>query len=470
MAGVAHRLSEAARAHPDRAVFVDDQRQIDWKTLDRISGYQAQQLLEGGLRPGERVAVDLEDPIDMSIGVVAGLKAGGAVTPVNPRLTQDEKEIILGVLKPSAVLTAIEPGEADFDPVQVGLDHPAIILFTSGSTGLPKGVVLSQKATLAGLDSWIEVSLCLKPEDVVLSVLPLAHSYGLFGTILSPLLVGAQTVFVPRFSPSAVAAAIERHNVTIFPGVATMFQRILDSKDVSASQFRNLRCCLSGAAPCSWDLAEAWQTATGVRIVRGYGMSELFRPVCFSPADERDFPESIGRAAKNVSLMTVDLDENPLPDGETGELWIKCPSCMTEYVDRPEETAEVISDGWFKTGDLAYLTEDGFVCIVGRKKEVIIRGGYTIAAGEIELALAAHEDVAEAAVLPVPDNELGEEICACVVLRAGAESGTDAEALVEHCKAHLSSYKYPRIIHILGDLPRTATGKVDKPALVRQIT
>lgn len=460
---VAQKLDAAARENPDKIVLIGPGAAMSWRALDGRAGAVARSLGAEGIGPGDRLAIATDNITDTAIGILAGLKLGAAITPLNPRLSEDDKRAVLGVLKTAHVLERLPPGEAVFPAVAVEApETPSIILFTSGSTGVPKGVVLSQRAFSAGMDLWIGPALQLRGNDVVVSVLPLAHSYGLFGTLLGPLLVGATSVLVPRFSPADVLAAVERHKATIFPGVATMFRRILDSGDLAGADLSSLRFCVSGAAPCPWELAQEWREATGVRIVRGYGMSELFRPICYSPDDTLEIPQSIGHAPDGVTLRLVDDRNEALGDDPdaVGELWIKSPTCMTEYVDRPADTAAVLEDGWFKTGDLARITPEGLVCIVGRKKEIILRGGYTIAAGEIEAALAAHPGVAEIAVIGIPDRELGEEICAYVALKPGMSVAE--RDLADFCKQRLSSYKYPRIFRFVDELPKNATGKIDK--------
>lgn len=466
MAGtVAQRLYREARRNPDNVVLIGPDGPVTWRMLDGRAGAVARSLLDEGVEPGERLAIATEDITETVIGIIAGLKVGAAIAPINPRLNQDEKQVIFDVLGTPRVLDRLPDGEADIAAIDVAPETASIILFTSGSTGTPKGVVLSQRSVSAGMDLWIDAALALRPDDVVISVLPLAHSYGLFGTLLAPLLISARSVLVPRFSPDSVLDAIEENGATVFCGVATMFRRILDSGILEGRDLSSLRYCTSGAAPCPWELAEEWRGATGVRIVRGYGMSELFRPICYSPDDTLEIPESIGHAPDGVVLRLVDEEGGTLTDDPdaVGELWIHSPTCMTEYIDRPEDTQAVLEDGWFKTGDLARITADGLVCIVGRKKEIILRGGYTIAAGEIENALVAHPDVAEAAVIGVPDREMGEEICAYVALRPGVT--VDQETLVTFCRQRLSSYKYPRIMHFVPELPKNATGKIDKTGL-----
>jgi len=462
-ANIASSFDAAAVTHADKTVLVGGQRSYTWQDLDLKAGAVAGFLQSKGILQGQRVAICFDDPLDTIIGVFGGLKAGFVITPFNARLKPDERDQVLSLLNPAIVLDHIPDGNEAFATVDVDAEDPAIILFTSGSTGVPKGAVLSHRSVSVGLDMWCDSSLALETADVVLSVLPLAHSYGLFGTVMAPLLKGARSVVLPRFGVEEVLTAIKDSQATIFCGVATMFRRILDMGDVDREVLSSLRFTTSGAAPCPWELAEDWRDATGIRIVRGYGMSELFRPVCYSPVDTLETPQSIGHAAKGVSLKIVDDQGNSLEGEQTGELWIKSDSCMTEYLDRPEETEAVMEAGWFKTGDLATISPDGLVSIVGRKKEVILRGGYTIAAGEVETVVNAHPDVSEVAVISVSDRDLGEEICAFIVLKPGANP--TAQDIIEFCKSQMAAYKYPRIVNFVPDLPKGATGKVDKSKL-----
>jgi len=467
MPGFAHRLDAAAREFADRVVLHRGDAALTWAGLDARARATARLISGLGVAPGGRIALALDDPLDMAIGLIAGLKAGLAVAPLNARLADADRAAILAELGAAPVLERVagEDEAGDFDTVDPGPEAGAIILFTSGSTGRPKGVELSHRATDAGMDIWIDSALMLRPDDVVIASLPLAHSFGLFGGLLSPLLIGAQSVLVPRFSPEAVVEAIARHRATVFPGVATMFRRLLDSGLLDPARIGSLRCGVSGAAPCPWELAREWREATGTPIARGYGMSELFRPIAWSPADLEQAPDSIGRALAGVEIKVVDDDGRALPPGETGELLIRTPSALTGYLNRPEETAAVLRDGWFLTGDLATIDAEGLVRIVGRKKEIILRGGYTIAAGEVEAALATHPDIAEVAVIGVPDRELGEDICAYVALKPGADLAP--EALIAYGRERLSSHKYPRIVRLIDELPKGATGKIDKAQLAR---
>ena len=463
MTNIACSFDQVAAENIEKIVLISRHRSLTWKELDLKAGGVASYILSRGISSGARLAICVEDPIDTVIGILGGLKAGCVITPFNSRLIEEERCQIMSLLNPSLVLKSIPEANVEFSAIDVESEEPAIILFTSGSTGLPKGVVLSHRSVKKGLDMWSQSALAIKSNDIVLSVLPLAHSYGLFGTVLSPLRQGASSVLVPRFDVEEVLRAISDNRATIFCGVATMFRRILESKSFNPEMLACLRFSTSGAAPCPWELAVSWKKNTGLRIVRGYGMSELFRPICYSPDDEFELPNAIGRAAIGVKLKIVGDDGHAVKGSEPGELWIKTDSCMTEYLENPDDTNSVMKDGWFMTGDLATISSEGLVSVVGRKKEVILRGGYTVAAGEVEFVLNTYSKIAESAVTPIPDPDLGEEICAFVVLRSGSKC-TEQE-IIDYCKTQMAAYKYPRVIKILSELPKGETGKVQKAKL-----
>jgi long-chain acyl-CoA synthetase len=271
-------------------------------------------------------------------------------------------------------------------------------------------------------------------------------------------------VILERFSPEAVLAAIARHRVTFFPGVATMFRRLLASPALARADLSSVRLALSGAAPCPWDLAQEWRQRTGVRILRGYGLTELFRPISYLADDPRDFPDAIGRVVPGVDARVIDDDARTLPAGDVGELLLRTPAVMDGYLNAPEDTDAVLVDGWFKTGDLATLTAEGFVRIAGRKKDLILRGGYSVYPQEVETVLLTHPDIAEAAVVGIQHEELGEEVAAFVTLHPGATASIDH--LTAWCRSRLAAYKCPRRFTVVAELPRSATGKILKSRLV----
>jgi long-chain acyl-CoA synthetase len=392
--------------------------------------------------------------------VLGGLKAGLTVAPLDPLLRPEERGEIVADLKPSLVIDDVGQERSEWRTDDAG-GAPALILYTSGSTGRPKGALLSHAAVEFAQRSWAGPVMALTDDDVVLAALPLSHSFGLNGALLAPLLAGAAIRLVERFVAEDVAPLLAGERVTVLPAVATMFRRLLDAPQFSGG--KALRLAVSGAAPCPWELAQEWRARTGVRIVRGYGMTELFRPLSYRAADPTDFPDAVGRAVPGVEARVVDDDGATLAAGEVGELWIRSPAAMDGYLEAPGETHAVLSDGWFRTGDLASIDADGWVRIAGRKRERILRGGHSVFPREVEAVLLAHPDVIEAAVVGVPHAELGEEVAGFVVTREGSRAGADE--LIAFCRERLAGYKYPRRITLLAALPRSATGKVLKAKL-----
>jgi long-chain acyl-CoA synthetase len=450
---LAARLADAARRRPDHPALVWDGGALSWRELEARAAGAARRLARAGVGAGDVVALLLPNTWGLAAALWGGLALGATVAPLNPLLAADERERILGHLGARTVVDAAPAEEtAEAMPTAVG-GAPGVILYTSGSTGQPKGAVLSHAALAAANESWAGPVMGLTAADRVLAVLPLAHSFGLNGALLAPLLAGVTVVLQERFTPEDTLRAIARHRATVFPGVATMFARILESPALEGADLSSLRLAVSGAAPCPWALAHEWRRRTGVRIVRGYGMTELFRPISYLAGEATDRPDSIGRAVPGVELRVVE-----------DELWIRSPAAMDGYLRAPEETAAVLAaDGWFRTGDLATISDDGYVSIVGRKRELILRGGYSVVPGEVEQALLAHPAVAEAAVIGVAHPELGEEVAAFVTLRAGAR--VEPADLIAFCRERLAGYKYPRRVTVVEAMPRSATGKILKAKL-----
>jgi long-chain acyl-CoA synthetase len=449
---LAARLAAAARRRPGAPVLLWEGGALTWQELQARAAGFARRLARDAVGPGDVVALLLPNTWRFVAALWGGLARGATVAPLNPLLAGQERERILAHLAPKLVIAGAPAEETAEEPPVAAGAAPAIILYTSGSTGQPKGAVLSHAALAAASESWAGPVMGLTAADRVLAALPLAHSFGLNGALLAPLLAGATVVLQERFSPEEALRAIGHHRVTVFPGVATMFSRVLESPALAGADVSSLRLAVSGAAPCPWPLAREWRRRTGVRIVRGYGMTELFRPISYLAADPTDLPDSVGRAVPGVTLRLVE-----------GELWIRTPAAMDGYLRAPEETAAVLDDGWFKTGDLATISPEGFVSIVGRKRELILRGGYSVVPAEVEATLLGHPAVAEAAVVGIADAELGEEVAAFVTLRPGAAAR--AEELITFCRDRLAGYKYPRRVTIRAELPKSATGKILKAKL-----
>ena len=454
-------IESNARRFAAKPAILWESGKLTWSELDRFASGLAHYLSRQGVTAEDRVAIVVPNSAEFVIAFLAVLKLGATAAPLNPLVKSEELAAFQEDLKPKWIVDRV-PTEPGFWNTISDANAPSLILYTSGSTGRPKGAVFSHDALIFANRSWGDPVMGLTPDDTVLVAVPLAHSLGLNGGLLAPLLSGASVVLIERFTPEGVFDAIKRHRVTVFPAVATIFRRLLNSPAFSNADFSSLRLAVSGAAPCPWELAVEWREKTSTRIVRGYGMTELFRPLSYRPHDPTDIPDAVGRAVPGVEIQTVVDDDGTSRDG-IGELWIKSPAMMEGYLDAPDETKEVIADGWFKTGDLATISPEGYVRIVGRKRERILRGGYSIFPPEVETVLLSHPAVAEAAVVGLPDIDLGEEVAAFVSLKSSARA--TSEDLMDYCKDHLARYKYPRQVYILTELPKGPTGKIMKSEL-----
>jgi long-chain acyl-CoA synthetase len=451
--------SNARRLSTKIALLCDD-RKVTWSELDAFASGFARTLSTQGVTAGDRVAILLPNGVEFVVAFLAILKLGATPAPLNPLVKEEEIAAFKADLRPKLGVDRVTMSRGSWQTIDK-VNAPSLILYTSGSTGRPKGSVFSHEALTFANHSWAEPVMGLIPDDTVLVAVPLAHSLGLNGGLLAPLLTGATIALLERFTPDAVFAAIKKHRVTVFPAVATIFRRLLNSASFAQADFSSLRLAVSGAAPCPWELAVEWREKSGTRIVRGYGMTELFRPLSFRAGDPSDLPCAVGRAVPGVEIRLM-ADEGASRDG-IGELWIKSPAMMNGYLDAPDETNEVISDGWFKTGDLATVSPQGYVEIVGRTRERILRGGYSVFPQEVEAVLLSHPAVAEAAVVGVPDVDLGEEVAAFVSLKRSEKISSDD--LLAYCRDHLARYKYPRQVRIVPELPKGPTGKILKSAL-----
>ncbi len=455
-------LENTARLNPDKTALVWEGGSLTYGELDRRASGLAADLAKRGIKSGDRVCILLPNQWTFVVALLGSFKLGATVAPISVLLKDQERADILAALKPKEVVREIKAGVGHWNtPTQT--EYPALVTYSSGSSGHPKGAVFTHEALSFAEHSWAGPVMALTPEDVVLAVLPFPHSFGLHGGLLAPLLVGATVAIVERFSPETVLETIATYRVTVFPGVATMFQRTLNSPAFGDTDLSSLRLAVSGAAPCPWELAKEWQARVGTRILRGYGMTELFRPISHLAEDLTDIPEAIGRPVPGVDVRLVDDDRQLVAGGQIGELLIKSPAAMEEYLNDPKEPNAVLHDGWFKTGDLAILLPTGFIQIAGRKEERILRGGYSVFPQEVEAVLLCHPAIAEAGVIGVPSPDLGEEIAAFVTLRSGAK--TTLEELDTHCRERLAAFKYPRQITILKSLPKGPTGKIIKSRL-----
>lgn len=341
---------------------------------------------------------------------------------------------------------------------------PAVIIYTSGTTGTPKGAELSHFTLYMNADVPGRM-LDLQAEDVVLVVLPLFHVFGLSSILNTCVLLGGTMTLMPRFDPAGVLDVIARDRVTVFEGVPTMFFGLLGVAGLADYDLSSLRITVSGGAPIPAEVIDTFERSFGVTILEGYGLSETASTTSFNSSAAQRKVYSVGKPIWGVRVQIWDRDQRPLPAGKdhVGEIVVRGANVMNGYHNNPEATAQAFAGGWLHTGDLGYLDSDGFLFIVDRMKELIIRGGYNVYPREVEEAVYAHPAVAEAAVIGVPDARMGEEIHAIVAVKSG-HSVTETE-LIEFVKERVAAYKYPRTVEFRASLPKNATGKILKREL-----
>ena len=472
MTNLATNLTESAGRDPDSVALRLDDLEISYAALDAGSARVAGLLAARGVGAGDRVGVMLPNVPYFAAVYYGVLRAGAVVVPMNVLLKRREVDYYLsdsgatqlfvwhdfaGAAPADAIV--VVPGEFEqligaaeplSEPVARDDEDTAIILYTSGTTGAPKGAELTHANLRRNVEIVVNM-LDLGAEDVVLGALPLFHAFGQTAGLNAAIAAGACLTLIPRFDPRAALAMIERDRVTVFEGVPTMFGAMLHADE--RPDTTSLRLCVSGGAAMPVEVLRGFEEAFGCKVLEGYGLSETSPVASFNHPDRERKPGSIGTPVAGVEMRL---------DGEApAEILIRGHNVMKGYWNRPDATKEAIdADGWFRTGDIATVDEDGFFFIVDRKKDMIIRGGYNVYPREIEEVLYEHPAVREAAVIGVPHPELGEEVAAAVALKADA-SATEDE-LRDHVKSQVAAYKYPRRIWFVDELPKGPTGKILK--------
>ncbi|MGY0692834.1 fatty acid--CoA ligase family protein [Virgibacillus sp. FSP13] len=501
------QLAITARNHPKKTAFVFQDNKTSYQELEGAVSKFASRLYELGYRKGDHIALVVGNSPYYVIGLYGALRLGAVVIPINPLYTPHELTYILKNGDVKAVITMdvlldkfvaiadglpdvshyiscetnpeitlegsplqtklksftrlIEEGSLEFSASELDEDDMAIVLYTSGTTGKPKGAMLTHKNLYSNAKDVADY-LTINGEDRVIAALPMFHVFCLTVALNAPLMNGGTVIIMPKFSPQEVFRITKEHQPTIFAGVPTMYNYLLQTaKGMKAEgnkiDLDGIRLCISGGSAMPVALLKEFEKEFNVVVSEGYGLSEASPVTCFNPLDQPRKPGSIGRNIVNVENKVVDEFGEEVEVGEVGELVVQGPNVMKGYYKMPEETAVTLKDGWLYTGDMARMDDEGYFYIVDRKKDLILVGGYNVYPREVEEVLYEHPSISEVAVVGTPDPDSGEAVISFVV--ANDPSLTE-EALHEFCESHLAKYKVPTKIVFLEELPKNTTGKI----------
>ncbi len=508
-------LEERAAQRPDQVYLLWKDQQVTYRQLRDTADAVGKKLLALGLAPGDRVAIHLPNCTEFVHAYFGALRAGLVAVPLNSQLKERELKFILAnseakacfsvwplvnmVRNVRAELPSLKtivisgtcpvpreswaqelgeglvpyeeflpgPGFAPSPPAAIDDHADAALIYTSGTTGNPKGVVLTHHNYRTNLEQLIEAATIV-PEDRFLCVLPLFHVNAQVVTLLTPLGAGASCVLLEKFSPVEFLEAIHKYGVTTFSAVPTIYAILNSRLDVAKYDLSHLRFCICGAAPMPVEVFETFEKKFKTRIVEGYGLSEATCASSVNPINGVRKVGSVGLPLKGQEIRIVDDLGRTVAARVTGEVVVRGENVMKGYFKDPAATAAALHDGWLHTGDVGWKDQDGYFYIAGRKKEMIIRGGENIYPKEIEDVLYAHPRIAEAAVVGLPDAVWGEEVGAFVVLKEKTKLTHQhllADEVISYLKEHLADFKLPRRVFFRDNLPRTATGKVQKHVL-----
>ncbi|MEU1187170.1 AMP-binding protein [Streptomyces sp. NPDC005859] len=470
-----------AALDPDGAAVSDGRQALTNVQLLRRVQAAARHLQDLGIGPGDVVALKLTNRVEFVLLLFAAWRLGATVTPVNPSMT--DVEVARQLKDSGARLLVSEDGEAAgadgtavlavgelhgdtaAEPDEAPLADPsalALLIYTSGTTGVPKGVMLDH----ANIDAMADMgrrALEVGPADRCLMILPLFHVNGIVVSTLIPLLAGASVAIADRFTPDTFFDVVERERPTFFSAVPTIYTMLAALPDQVRPDTSSLRFGVCGAAPASAELLTRFEARYGFPLVEGYGLSEGTCASTINPVAGPRRAGTVGLPFPGQEIRIVDADGSEVPPGVDGEVVVRGPNVMRGYLGRPEETAKVLVDGRLHTGDVGRLDADGYLTLVGRSKDMIIRGGENIYPKEIEDVLVGDPSVLEAAVIGVPDGKWGEVVVAYVQPRPG--SSVDPSALESLCARSLTGYKRPTAFFVVEAIAKNAVGKIDKVSL-----
>ncbi|MER5512627.1 long-chain fatty acid--CoA ligase [Streptomyces sp. NPDC002766] len=496
-------LADTAARRPDHPALVWESTELTYRQLWRLARERAGVLRHHGIGPGDRVAVLVPNTPDFPAVYHGVLALGATVVPLNTQLRSAEIDFVLRDSEARALVcdaSALEQGAPAADatgaelftvagahPGAVRLDAPAAapvpaelvpvdpdgiaaILYTSGTTGRPKGAMLTHRGVVTNIEVTAVSPFAVEPDDVLLGCLPLSHTFGQTCVMGTCFATGATLVLMRRFDAASALELMTGHGCTVFMGVPTMYHALVEAVTSGAPAPPALRRAYSGGSALPVPVLEQVRRTLGCEVYEGYGLTETSPVVAYNQPGMPCRPGTVGLPVTGVEVAVARADVEGvvelLPAGEVGEIVIRGHNVMAGYLGLPEATAEVLVDGWFRSGDLGVLGADGYLSVVDRKKDVILRGGYNVYPREVEEVLLRHPAVEQVAVVGVPDARQGEEVCAVVVVRAGSTSGEPlAAALVAWSRRHLAGYKCPRRVEFVRELPLGPSGKVLKREL-----
>ncbi|GGA47945.1 fatty acid--CoA ligase family protein [Psychrobacillus lasiicapitis] len=511
---LASKVQQIASMHPEKIAYHFIGKDTTYSEFDLSVERFAHGLRTLGVENGDHVGFLLGNTPHFLIALYATMRLGATAVPINPIYTPDEISYIVKnsdakvIIALDALLPLVERAANVFTTVEnyiicetqaetlekiaslsdslkervktfssllaisgdhvkaveVSDDDTAIILYTSGTTGYPKGAMLTYNNIYSNARDVAEY-LSINTNDRVIATLPVFHVFALTVVVNAPLLVGATILLVPRFSPQEVFTIAREQKATVFAGVPTMYNFLYQYPEDRVEDFSSVRLAISGGSSLPVALLHNFENKFHVRVSEGYGLSEASPVTCFNPIDRERKPGSIGTNILNVENKVVNELGEEVPVGEVGELIVRGPNVMKGYYKMPEETENTLRNGWLYTGDLARQDEEGYFYIVDRKKDMIIVGGYNVYPREVEEVLFEHPSIVEAAVVGVPDPTFGEEVLAFVVKK---DPSLTEQQLVEYCSEKLAKYKIPQRIEFLEELPKNTTGKILRRSLKEQ--
>jgi long-chain acyl-CoA synthetase len=506
------KLHETAQVWPDKCAYHFMGQSCSYAELDSAITKFASGLSKLGIKQGDHIALLLGNSPHFIISLYGALRLGVTVIPINPIYTPDEIGYILNNGDVKAVIAidlaiplaekmhpllpnvqnfvycetggeltdlgnlsvypklksftnVVTSGDLTFQGPELNEDDTAIILYTSGTTGKPKGAMLTHRNLYSNAQD-VGDYLKMNIDDRVITTLPMFHVFCLTVVLNAPLLNGATLLITPKFSPKEIFQIAKEYEATVFAGVPTMYNFLYQYPDGNPEDLKHLRLCISGGAAMPVALLKNFEEKFNVVVSEGYGLSEASPVTSFNPLDRPRKPGSIGTSIWHVENKVVDELGDEVPIGAVGELVVRGPNVMKGYYKMPEETSAALRDGWLHTGDMARMDDEGYLYIVDRKKDLIIVGGYNVYPREVEEILYDHPDVVEAAVVGIPDPNQGEAVAAYVVKKNPALT---EEQLLNYCREHLAKYKLPSAIEFIDELPKNTTGKILRMALKVQV-